>query len=79
MKKHTCQWERELAELESIIVMRTNFTGDPPYVGIEGLCLALNEALNERDVLRAEIERRKPEQLSDEEIRKLRGEYGVYS
>ena len=41
--------------LEGIIVMRTEFTGDPPYVGNDGVILALNEALDERDKLRAEL------------------------
>jgi hypothetical protein len=35
--------------VESVIVMRTHFTGEPPYVGWKGLGLALNEALDERD------------------------------
>jgi hypothetical protein len=39
--------------VESVICMRTDFTGNPPYVGWEGLGLALNEALDERDRLRA--------------------------
>lgn len=37
--------------VESVIAMRTGFTGNPPYVGWKGLGLALNEALNERDGL----------------------------
>lgn len=41
--------------VESVIVMRTHFTGDPPYVGWEGLGLALREALNERDELKAKV------------------------
>lgn len=46
--------DREAAKyVESPICMRTNFTGDPPYVGWEGLGLALNEALDERDRLRS--------------------------
>ena len=40
--------------VESVIVMRTGFTGDPPYVGWKGLGLALTEALDERDALKAE-------------------------
>lgn len=32
--------------VESVIAMRTGFTGDPPYVGWKGLGLALNEALD---------------------------------
>lgn len=39
--------------VESVICMRTGFTGEPPYVGWKGLGLALNEALDERDRLRA--------------------------
>lgn len=38
--------------VESVICMRTHFTGDPPYVGWRGLGLALREALDERDRLR---------------------------
>lgn len=38
--------------VESVICMRTGFTGEPPYVGWEGLGLALDEALDERDRLR---------------------------
>ena len=42
----------EAAEhVESVIVTRTDFSGDPPYVGWKGLGLALNEALDERDKL----------------------------
>lgn len=45
--------DREAAEhVESVICMRTGFTGDPPYVGWKGLGLALREALDERDSLR---------------------------
>src|SRR5690606_14460208 len=42
--------------VETVICTRTNFTGEPPYVGWEGLGLALREALDERDRLRAERE-----------------------
>ena len=35
--------------VESLICLRTHFTGEPPYVGWEGLGLALREALDERD------------------------------
>lgn len=46
--------DREAATyVESVICMRTAFTGDPPYVGWKGLGLALTEALDERDSLRA--------------------------
>lgn len=41
--------------VESVICMRTHFTGDPPYVGWKGLGLALTEALDERDELRRRI------------------------
>jgi len=45
--------DREAAtHVESLICMRTDFTGDPPYVGWKGLGLALKEALDERDRLR---------------------------
>lgn len=39
--------------VESVICMRTGFTGEPPYVGWKGIGLALNEALDELDRLRA--------------------------
>jgi hypothetical protein len=45
--------------VESVIAMRTGFTGDPPYVGWKGLGLALNEALDERDRLRKLVGERK--------------------
>lgn len=41
--------------VESVIFMRTHFTGDKPYVGWKGLGLALTEALDERDELRAQV------------------------
>lgn len=51
--------DREAANyVESVIVMRTRFTGDPPYVGWKGLGLALTEALDERDALRDEVARK---------------------
>lgn len=37
--------------VESVICMRTGFTGEPPYVGWQGLGLALTEALDQRDYL----------------------------
>jgi hypothetical protein len=50
------QWDSEASTyVESVICMRTDFTGDPPYVGWKGLGLALNEALDERDLLRREV------------------------
>lgn len=49
--------DREAAEyVESVICMRTDFTGDPPYVGWKGLGLALTQALDERDRLRAALQ-----------------------
>lgn len=49
--------DREAANhVESTICMRTNFTGDPPYVGWKGLGIAINEALDERDALRARVQ-----------------------
>lgn len=41
--------------VESVICMRTNFTGSPPYVGWKGLGLALTEALDDRDHLRESV------------------------
>ncbi len=38
--------------VESVICMRTRFTGDPPYVGWKGLGLALSQELDERDRLK---------------------------
>lgn len=49
------QRDTEAAEyVESVICMRTHFTGEEPYVGWKGLGLALREALDERDFLRKE-------------------------
>lgn len=45
--------------IETVICMRTHFTGEPSYVGWQGLGLALREALDERDRLREENERMK--------------------
>ena len=42
--------------VEGPICLRTGFTGDEPYVGWKGLGLALNEALDERDAMRSEME-----------------------
>lgn len=51
------QRDTEAAEyVESVICMRTHFTGEEPYVGWKGLGIALREALDERDRLRAERE-----------------------
>ena len=48
--------DREAASyVETVIAMRTNFTGDPPYVGWKGLGLALREALDERDKMKREL------------------------
>jgi hypothetical protein len=41
--------------VESVIAMRTGFTGDMPYVGWKGLGLALNEALDARDAAEAQV------------------------
>lgn len=38
--------------VETVIIMRTRFSGDGKYVGWKGLGLALSEALDERDRLR---------------------------
>lgn len=51
--------------VETVICMRTAFTGDPPYVGWKGLGLALVEALDERDRLRAAVARFTAERASD--------------
>ena len=60
------QRDREAAtHVESIIAMLTAFTGEPPYVGWKGLGLALSEALDERDRLKAEETRRRDEELRD--------------
>jgi hypothetical protein len=41
--------------VESVIAMRTGFTGEMPYVGWKGLGLALNEALDARDAAEAQV------------------------
>ena len=38
-------------ECEGIVAMRTRFDGEAPYVGNEGVLLALNESLDELDRL----------------------------
>lgn len=49
--------DREAAtHVETQIVMRTDFTGEHPYVGWKGLGQALKEALDERDRLRRVLE-----------------------
>ncbi len=40
-------------ECESLVALKTHFTGEPPYVGNEGVLLALREALDELNRLRA--------------------------
>jgi len=51
--------DREAAEyVESVICMRTHFTGNPPYVGWKGLGLALSEVLDRRDETAAFLDRR---------------------
>jgi len=48
--------EREAAHYCEIpIAMRTNFTGDPPYVGWKGLGLAMTQAFDERDAALAAL------------------------
>ena len=51
--------DREAGQyVESVICLRTRFTGEPPYTGWKGLGLALNEALDERDrLIQAEAKR----------------------
>lgn len=53
--------ETEVSEasryVESVIVMRTGFTGNPPYVGWKGLGLALTEYLDELEQQLAEKKR----------------------
>ena len=47
--------DREAAtHVESLICMKTHFTGDPPYIGWRGLGLALREHL-ERQASRIEV------------------------
>jgi hypothetical protein len=40
-------------QCEGLIALKTHFTGEPPYVGNEGVLLALREALDEFTRLRA--------------------------
>ena len=50
--------DREAAtHVETLICMRTAFTGEPPYVGWKGLGKALTEALDERDTLADQVRR----------------------
>ena len=53
--KHFRKLDAEAAEVEKIIATRTQFTGYPPYFGWNGLALALNEALDDRDSLHIKI------------------------
>lgn len=43
--------------VESVICMRTDFTGDHPYVGWKGLGLALNERLDRAEKAESELEK----------------------
>lgn len=48
--------DREVATyIESVICLRTHFTGNPPYVGWKGLGLALTECLDELGELRRKV------------------------
>lgn len=43
--------DREAGQyVESVIALRTRFTGEPPYVGWKGLGLALTETLNDYEM-----------------------------
>lgn len=51
--KRAQEYLREASNfVESVIVMRTHFTGEPPYVGWEGLGLALEETLDDYKALK---------------------------
>lgn len=54
------------AYVETVICLRTGFTGDPPYVGWKGLGLALTEALDKRDAAEAALS------AAREEVERLR-------
>lgn len=58
-EKDAQKWRRLEGEAakycEIPIAMRTDFTGDPPYVGWKGLGLAMEQAFDERDTLRARV------------------------
>lgn len=41
--------------VESVLVLRSRFTGEAPYVGWEGLGLALKQELDDRDSFRAAL------------------------
>jgi hypothetical protein len=47
-------------ECESLIALKTHFTGEPPYVGNEGVLLALREALDDLKRLRVASSARGP-------------------
>lgn len=53
------KWRRLDSEagthVESVICMRTHFTGYKPYIGWRGLGLALTEVFDERDELRGQV------------------------
>ena len=50
--------DREAAtHVESLICLRTDFTGEPPHVGWKGLGLALKEHLDKQDARIAELEK----------------------
>ena len=51
------QMDREAATyVESVICMRTHFTGNPPYVGWKGLGLALTETLDRIECLEGALQ-----------------------
>lgn len=59
--------DREAATyVESVIAMRTHFTGEPPYVGWKGLGLALTETLDRLDPSDEQIEKEFKRFLKDE-------------
>ena len=50
--------ENEAAEaVESVICLRTDFSGEPPYVGWKGIGLKVREIITERDAALARVKR----------------------
>jgi len=65
--------DQEAAQyVESVICLRTDFSGEPPYIGWKGLGIALTEALDERDALREQVKTARRQALEEAAIQGCR-------